>query len=62
MKNTNYIEMEVETKEHSYKFFVPVGAPLGEAYDAAIQFASVLAGHIKEYVEKSKPEVQEEKK
>ena len=60
MKKNNCLEMEITKNERTYRFLIPMGAPLGEVYDSAIAFAAEIAEYIKEHIEKSKPQEKKE--
>lgn len=62
MKASNYFQLESTKNEHSYRFLMPVGVPLGEAYDAVIEIAGDLVSIINQQIENSKPKKPEEDK
>ena len=37
MEQLAYVCLEVKKDENSFKFYMPMGAPLGQAYDAAFE-------------------------
>jgi hypothetical protein len=53
--------MEVTKNERTYRVCIPVGAPLGEVYDAVIEVAGEIVSIINQQVEKAKPKKPEEK-
>lgn len=42
VKPRNIIELEVSIQERPYKLALPVGAPLGDAYNATIMMANSI--------------------
>jgi len=48
------IQFEVEKNKHRYTFVMPVGSPLGEAYDAVFEVLIKLKEISDEAVEKAK--------
>ena len=57
-----YVQVAVEKGERTYKFLMPDGAPLGEAFDASMQTSKILVQIAQESLEKSKEVKQEQKK
>lgn len=52
--------LEVNKNDHLYQFVMPVGAPFGEAYDAAYEVLNVIVQMAKEAAEKAKPSTPEQ--
>jgi len=42
VKPVNIIELEVTISDRTYRLALPVGAPLGDAYNATIQMANSI--------------------
>lgn len=63
MKANNYFELVSTKNERSYRYLMPVGVPLGEAYDALIEIAGDIVSISKQQVEslKQKPEKDDSK-
>lgn len=55
MNVKSYIDVEIVKGERVYHFFMPVGAPFGEAYDAAFEALSNITEMAKHAVESAKP-------
>jgi len=47
------IYLEVEKNDHKYSFTMPIGAPLGEVYDAAFEMLQEIVKLANEAVEKA---------
>lgn len=54
MKQVANVIIEVEKEDRRYQFIMPVGAPFGEAYDAAFQALSAISEMAKNAVEQAK--------
>jgi hypothetical protein len=52
MKTSQKIELKIEKEDREYFFVMPHGAPLGEAYQCAVEVVADLSRMINEYVEK----------
>ena len=59
MKTQAYIEIEVKKEEHAYRFLMPVGASLGEAFDSAIAVSNEILRLAQEQMQKSAPSKEE---
>ena len=55
----SFISVEVTKNERTYHFYMPVGAPFGEAYDAAFEVLNSITEMAKQAVEKAKPQEDE---
>jgi len=55
MNVKSYIDIEIVKNERTYHFFMPVGAPFGEAYDAAFEALSNVTEMAKKATENAKP-------
>lgn len=49
------VELSVEIEGHAYRFTMPVGSPVGNAYTAAFKALDHITALIKDATEKSKP-------
>ncbi len=47
---------EVAVEDRKYQFVIPAGAPLGEAYDVAFKFLSLIAEQAKMTTDNMKPQ------
>lgn len=47
---------EVTVEDRKYQFIIPAGAPLGEAYDVAFKFLSLISEQAKMTTESVKPQ------
>jgi len=58
-----YVQFLIEKNERQYRFVMPVGAPMTEAFDTAIEVANNLADIMKKATTKPKEEeeIEEEK-
>lgn len=54
MNIKSVVQFEVIKGEKSYVFSMPVGAPIGEAYDAAFECLNQLVEYSKQAAEKAK--------
>lgn len=61
MNVKSYIDIEIVKNERVYHFFMPVGAPFGEAYDAAFESLTSITEMAKNAVEMAKPKDEEGK-
>ena len=52
----SYAEIEITKNDRVYHFFMPVGAPYGEAYDAAFEALTKITELAKTAVENAKPQ------
>lgn len=59
MKNQAFVELEVMKEEKSYRFQMPVGASLGEAFDVAIAMSNEILRIAQEQMQKSVPAKEE---
>lgn len=60
-----YAQIAIKKGDKTYIFMIPVGSPLGEAFDASVEVSRVLLSAANKYVEKNPKEdekVEEEKK
>jgi len=55
MEAKNVIAFEFEKEGRTYRFELPGGAPLGEAYEAASSFLEKMVELINEHAKKSAP-------
>jgi hypothetical protein len=55
MNVKSYVDVEVVKSERVYHFLMPVGAPFGEAYDAAFEALGSITEMAKQAVENAKP-------
>lgn len=55
MDQKGYIHLEVVKGERAYAFQLPIGAPFGEAYDAAFQVLQEILKMAKDASEKAAP-------
>ena len=60
METKNVICFEFEKEDRVYRLQMPLGAPLGEAYEAVSSFQMELVRLINEHAERSKPKEPEE--
>lgn len=51
----SYVDVEVKKNDRVYHFFMPVGAPYGEAYDAAFDALTSITDLAKQAVEQARP-------
>ena len=51
----SYIDLEIVKNDRTYHFFMPVGSPFGEAYDAAFEALTKITDLAKQAVETAKP-------
>lgn len=58
----SYVDVEVKKGDRVYHFFMPVGAPFGEAYDAAFEALTNITELAKQAVENARPKEVEEAK
>lgn len=49
-----YVSIDIKVGERMYQFYMPVGAPYGEAYDAAFSVSAKILELAKDAVDKSK--------
>lgn len=54
MEIKNIVTLEIEKEKRIYRLELPIGAPLGEAYDATATFLEKLVLLINENAEKTK--------
>lgn len=52
MEITNKVEIKLVKEDREYFFIMPHGAPLGEAYQCAVEVVQDLSRMINEYVAK----------
>jgi len=50
------LSLEVVNKDHTYRLQLPVGAPLGEAYEATWEMLKKIVDMVNESVDKAKME------
>lgn len=55
MDQKGYVHLEVTKGEHNYAFVLPLGAPFGEAYDAAFQVLQQILKMAQDASEKASP-------
>jgi len=55
------VVIEIKTEKNSYSFSMPIGAPLGEAYDAAHQIMQEIIKFAQNAAEQAKQKVEEAK-
>ena len=48
MEKLAYIEMKIEKGERTYRFLMPVGAPVGEAFDSLNDFLKEIINFVKQ--------------
>jgi len=51
----SYVNMEVKKSDRTYHFFMPIGAPYGEAYDAAFETLVSITDMAKQARENARP-------
>ena len=51
----SYVDVEIKKNDRVYHFLMPVGAPFGEAYDAAFESLTSITEMAKNAVEQAKP-------
>jgi len=54
-KEIEYIDLEVKSGEHTYFFKIPMGSPIGHAYDAAFAVLNRIVEIAKEAADKAAP-------
>lgn len=53
------VSIEVTKNEHVYEFNMPLGVPLGEAYDAAFEVLKELTDLARQATDKAQPKEEE---
>ena len=61
MQAKNIISFDFEKEDRTYRFLMPSGAPLGEAYEAARNFLGEMVNLVNEHNEKVKSDESEDK-
>ena len=56
----SYVDVEVKKNDRVYHFYMPVGAPFGEAYDASFEMLSSITEMAKQAAENARPKEAEE--
>lgn len=56
MDQKAYVCLEVKKEDNVFKFLMPMGAPLGQAYDAAFACLQEIVSMSKAAAERAKPE------
>lgn len=59
MNQRALVTIEVQRGEHTFSFYMPLGAQWSDAFSAAQEIFSGLEAHIKKLEEKAKEEVKE---
>jgi len=54
-----YAQIAVEKNNRTYLFMIPIGSPLGEAFDASIEASRVLVSMAQKYVDEKPTEDEE---
>ena len=49
-----HLKLEVEKEDRRYEFFMPIGSPLGECYDACFEVLQKITQAANDSVDKSK--------
>lgn len=62
MKTQAQIEIEIKREERAYRFFMPVGASLGEAFDVAVAISNEILKIAQEQMKQSIPAKEEPSK
>jgi hypothetical protein len=60
MNQKGYLHLEVTKGERNYAFTLPIGAPFGEAYDAAFSVLQEILKMAQEASEKASPVTKDE--
>lgn len=60
MDQIAYVHLTVEKEGRKYMFMMPIGAPLGEAYDACFEALGEIIKISKEAADRAKPKDKEE--
>ena len=55
MEIRNVIDIEIKKNERTYHFYMPVGAPYGEAYDVAFEALARITELAKQAADQAKP-------
>jgi len=55
MDQRGLISLEVKKGDNTFVFLMPIGAPLGEAYDAAFECLQEILGMSQRAAEQAKP-------
>lgn len=59
MSITSRIMIEIKKNERTYGFSIPVGAPFGEAYDAAFEILQEVVEMAKQAVDSTRPSAEQ---
>lgn len=59
MNQKGYVHLEITKNDRTYIFAMPLGAPLGEAFDAACDSLNEIASMTKQAADNAKPKTDE---